>query len=100
MWSKPNQRTKTTPSFRNAISRVFQLASSVPTTFMTKTPQAQGALKLREARQYLGGLSVPTIHRLIRRGLLRPNRSTRHLLFPVSELDRFLRDGMSNSQTR
>ena len=54
-----------------------------------------GALKLKEARQYLGGLSVPTIHRLIQRGLLRPNKSTRHLLFPISELDRFLREGMA-----
>ena len=52
-----------------------------------------GALKLKPAAQYLGGLSVPTIHRLIKRGLLRPNRSTRHLLFPVAELDRFLKDG-------
>ena len=54
-----------------------------------------GALKLKEARQYLGGLAVPTIHRLIQRGLLRPNKSTRHLLFPISELDRFLREGMA-----
>jgi Helix-turn-helix domain len=65
---------------------------------MAKKPDTEGALKLREARQYLGGLSVPTMHRLIKRGLLRPNRSTRHLLFPVSELDRFLRDGMSTSE--
>jgi hypothetical protein len=35
-----------------------------------------GALKQPEARAYLGGISVPTLHRLIRRGLLRPNRST------------------------
>jgi Helix-turn-helix domain len=54
-----------------------------------------GALKLKEARQYLGGLSIPTMHRLIKRGLLQPNRATRHLLFPVSELDRFLHDGVS-----
>jgi hypothetical protein len=53
------------------------------------------ALKLKDACQYLGGLSVPTIHRLIRRGLLRPNKSTRHLLFTIIELDRFLRDGMT-----
>ena len=52
-----------------------------------------GALKLRAAAAYLGGLSVPTVHRLIKRGLLKPNRSTRHLLFPIAELDRFLRDG-------
>jgi hypothetical protein len=54
-----------------------------------------GALKLKDARQYLGGLSTPTMHRLIKRGLLKPNRATRHLLFPVSELDRFLHDGMA-----
>ena len=54
-----------------------------------------GALKLREARAYLGNLSVPTMHRLIHRGLLRPCRQLRHLIFPISELDRFLREGMS-----
>jgi Helix-turn-helix domain len=63
-----------------------------------KTPEPapmRGALKLRDACEYLGGLSIPTMHRLIGRGLIRPNRSLRHLLFPVSELDRFLREGMS-----
>ena len=54
-----------------------------------------GALKLKPAAQYLGGLSVPTMHRLIHRGLLRPNRMLRHLLFSREELDRFLREGMS-----
>jgi len=53
------------------------------------------ALKMAEARSYLGGLSVPTIHRLVKRGLLRPNKSTRHLIFMRTELDRFLRDGMT-----
>jgi Helix-turn-helix domain len=53
----------------------------------------RGALKLRGACAYLGGLSVPTVHRLIKRGLLVPNRSTRHLLFPIRELDRFLEEG-------
>jgi excisionase family DNA binding protein len=54
-----------------------------------------GALKLKPAAQYLGGLSVPTMHRLIRRGLLRPNRALRHYLFAREELDRFLREGMT-----
>jgi excisionase family DNA binding protein len=58
-------------------------------------PEIVGGLKLKPAAAYLGGLSVPTMHRLIARGLLRPNRSLRHLLFPKSELDRFLREGMS-----
>jgi excisionase family DNA binding protein len=57
--------------------------------------QTVGALKLKSAAQYLGGLSIPTIHRLIKRGLLRPNRALRHLLFSREELDRFLREGMS-----
>ena len=52
----------------------------------------EGALKLKPAAAYLGGLSVPTMHRLVKRGLLRPNRATRHLLFPVAELERFLRE--------
>jgi Helix-turn-helix domain len=61
----------------------------------TKAPKlAPGALKVKEARAYLGGISEPTLHRLINRGLLRPCRQMRHLLFPVSELNRFLRDGM------
>lgn len=53
----------------------------------------RGALKQPEARAYLGGISIPTLHRLIQRGLLKPNRATRHLIFPIEELDRFLRAG-------
>jgi hypothetical protein len=56
---------------------------------------AVGGLKLKPAAAYLGGLSVPTMHRLCERGLLRPNRSLRCLIFAKSELDRFLRDGMT-----
>ncbi len=71
----------------------------MPNTKSAKTKQRDhannfapvGALKLTQARQYLGGLSVPTMHRLIQRGLLRPNRALRHLLFPIEELNRFLR---------
>ncbi len=59
-----------------------------------------GALKLKPAAEYLGGLSVATMHRLIKRELLNPNRATRHLLFPLSELDRFLRDGQTLRQRR
>jgi excisionase family DNA binding protein len=53
----------------------------------------QGALKLKDAAKYLGGVSQITIRRLVERGLLQPNRATRHLLFPISELDRFLAEG-------
>jgi excisionase family DNA binding protein len=49
-----------------------------------------GALKIRDAAKYLGGVSQITIRRLIKRGLLKPNRALRHLLIPVSELNKFL----------
>ena len=52
-----------------------------------------GGFKLKPAAQYIGGLSVPTMHRLIQRGLLKPCRSLRHLIFSREELDRFLREG-------
>jgi excisionase family DNA binding protein len=48
-----------------------------------------GALKLKPAAQYLS-LSKPSVYRLVARGLLRPNRALRHLLFSKAELDRFL----------
>lgn len=40
---------------------------------------------------YLGGISVPTMHRLIHRGELTPVRKLRVLLFTIDELDRFLK---------
>jgi Helix-turn-helix domain len=53
----------------------------------------QGTLKLIAACEYLGGISVTSLRRLIKRGLVRPNRSLRHILIPIGELDRFLREG-------
>jgi hypothetical protein len=72
-------------------------AQGASETFASTPTRAEivGGFKLKPAAAYLGGLSVPTMHRLIARGLLRPNRSLRHLLFPKSELDRFLREGMA-----
>jgi excisionase family DNA binding protein len=52
-----------------------------------------GALKLKDAAQYLGGVSTVTVRRLIKRGLIKPNRSLRHVLIPLAELDRFLEPG-------
>jgi len=48
------------------------------------------ALKLKDACAYLGGIAPITLRRLIGRGLIKPNRALRHILIPVSELDRFL----------
>jgi hypothetical protein len=69
-------------------------ANSLDEKIITAPTPSVGALKLKEARQYLGGLSTPTVHRLIKRGLLRPNRALRHLVFSLDELNRFLREGM------
>ncbi len=52
-----------------------------------------GALKIKQAAEYLGGLSTTSVRRLIKRGLIKPNRSLRHLLIAVAELDRFLAAG-------
>jgi excisionase family DNA binding protein len=49
----------------------------------------RGALKLKPAAQYLS-FSTITVRRLVKSGQLRANRSTRHLLFSIKELDRFL----------
>ena len=52
-----------------------------------------GALKLKDAANYLGGVSPITVRRLIARGLLKPNRALRHILIPISQLEKFLQDG-------
>ena len=49
-----------------------------------------GALKIKDAAEYLGGVSTITVRRLIKRGLIKPNRALRHLLIPIAELDRFV----------
>ena len=50
------------------------------------------AYKLSEAAVALG-VSEVTIRRLVARGLLKPNRALRHLVFAKSELLRFLAEG-------
>jgi Helix-turn-helix domain len=49
------------------------------------------ALTREEAAQALG-LHPITISRLTERGLLHPSRATRRPLYPVTEIERFLRD--------
>ena len=66
--------------------------SSRPSQYHQQIPATApvGALKIKDAAQYLGGVAPITVRRLIKRGLLRPNRALRHILIPVAELDRFL----------
>ena len=56
----------------------------------TTSSTTRGALKLPEAAQYLGGISKHSVRRLIKRGLIKPNKALRHILIPIAELDRFL----------
>jgi DNA-binding XRE family transcriptional regulator len=49
------------------------------------------ALTREEAAQAIGVHPI-TISRLTERGLLRPSRATRRPLYPVTEIERFLRD--------
>ena len=55
--------------------------------------QRRGAFKLKEACDYLGGISPVTLRRLIARGLIRPSRALRHIIISKAELDRFLSSG-------
>jgi hypothetical protein len=57
----------------------------------SQPPEPLG-FKLDDACQILGGLSKPSVYRLIERGLLRPNRALRHIIFSREELMRFLRE--------
>ena len=62
----------------------------------TKTELPAGpALKMADACRYLGGISNLTMYRLVKAGKLRANKTTRQLLFPIAELDRMIRDGMT-----
>jgi hypothetical protein len=77
---------QTVESIMNKIAEPPPAFATIPAV----APELRGALKLKPAAIYLGGLSKPTMLRLVKRGLLRPNRVTRHLIFPIKELDRFL----------
>jgi Helix-turn-helix domain len=56
----------------------------------SNSSESIGALKIKDAAMYLGGVSTITVRRLIKRGLIKPNRALRHILIPIVELDRFL----------
>ena len=54
--------------------------------------QDRGAFKLKEACEYLGGLSPISVRRLIARGLIKRHPALRHIIIAKVELDRFLAD--------
>jgi len=56
----------------------------------TQDSVSVSAVKTKAAAARLS-ISEKTVRDLVKRGLLKPNRQTRHLLFPVAELERFLK---------
>jgi hypothetical protein len=55
------------------------------------TNQNKLALTRSEAAQAIG-VSPITIDRLAKRGLIHPSRATRRPLYPIGEIERFLRE--------
>jgi hypothetical protein len=70
----------------NGAEEKFALTAAPPATPV-------GALKLKPAAAHIA-VSPVTLYRLVARGLIRPCRQTRHLIFSIKELNRFLEDGM------
>jgi hypothetical protein len=62
----------------------------------TCTHKTRLALTRREVAKTIG-VSPVTIDRLTKRGLLHPSRATRKPLYPVWELERFLRETTSQA---
>lgn len=54
-------------------------------------PANKLALSREEAAEALG-ISTVTLDRLAERGLIKPSRATRRPIYPIWEIERFLRD--------
>ena len=57
---------------------------------MNQEKQGRLAYKIHEAAALLG-VSVVTIRRAIKRGLIKPSRAFRHVIISAEELQRFLK---------
>ena len=57
----------------------------------SKSRLQRDAFTMRETSQKLG-ISYITMHRLVKRGLIKPSTALRIKLFSQREIDRFLRD--------
>jgi excisionase family DNA binding protein len=63
----------------------------VPTTDASSKPALRRlAYSMRETAEILG-ISYQTVYRLNKRGLVRSSTALRHKLFPLSEIERFLK---------
>jgi len=73
--------------------------SAVPQAHSKHQPDSASrlAFTLRETAGLLG-ISYVSVHRLIKRGLLRPNRALRHKLVSRAEIERFLAEGAEGAE--
>ena len=69
----------------------------VKSTALIPSPLRKLALTREEAAETLS-MSTVSIDRLTKRGLLRPSRATRRPLYPVWEIERFLRETTASIQ--
>ena len=74
--------------------RARSITTAAPVTLspLTRTTSITPLALTRQQAARALGISLPTVDRLVSRGLLRPSRACRIPLFPVSELERFLAD--------
>lgn len=63
----------------------------MPINDSSSGPAKKLALSRAEAAEALG-VSTVTLDRLTQRGLLNPSRATRRPIYPIWEIERFLRD--------
>jgi excisionase family DNA binding protein len=56
-------------------------------------PLPRLAYTMEETAKILG-VSYITVHRLLKRGLLKSSRALRHKLIPMTEIERFLKTSM------
>ena len=75
--------TTNKPKVRKPSSQWNRRKNTVPLT-------ERGAFQLREVADYLT-LSITTVRRLIKRGLIQPLPGIRHVVIARAECDRFLR---------
>jgi Helix-turn-helix domain len=70
------------------VKRIEPVQNTQPATTLLP-PNTLGGMPLKSAAQYLG-ISEISVRRLCKRGLLKPNRGLKKLIFPVRELNRYL----------
>jgi hypothetical protein len=71
---------------------MIEKPSYAETTLASKLPRL--AYTMQETASILG-VSYITVHRLLKRGLLRSSSALRHKVIPVTEIERFLNSTLS-----